>query len=89
LKPQREAPRIYRQLVAAALPRLRQHAPDSEVLVGETAPVGKPLTVPLKPNPTRACPCAGDGAASGVDLSLLPLPDEGDSASAAGDGLDV
>jgi hypothetical protein len=44
LKPQREAPRIYRQLVAAALPRIRQHAPDSEVLVGETAPVGKPGT---------------------------------------------
>ena len=44
LKPQREAPRIYRQLVAAALPRIREHAPDAEVLVGETAPVGKPGT---------------------------------------------
>ena len=30
LKPQREAPRIYRELVAAALPRIREHAPDAE-----------------------------------------------------------
>jgi hypothetical protein len=44
LKPQREAPRIYRSLVEAALPRIREHAPDAEVLVGETAPVGKPGT---------------------------------------------
>jgi hypothetical protein len=44
LKPQRESPRIYRELVAAALPRIREHAPDAEVLVGETAPVGKPGT---------------------------------------------
>ena len=44
LKPQREAPRIYRQLVAAALPRIREHASDAKVLVGETAPVGKPGT---------------------------------------------
>jgi hypothetical protein len=44
LKPQREAPRIYRELVAAALPRIREHAPDANVLVGETAPVGKPGT---------------------------------------------
>jgi len=44
LKPQREAPRIYRELVAAALPRIREHAPDAKVLVGETAPVGKPGT---------------------------------------------
>jgi hypothetical protein len=44
LKPQREAPRIYRALVNAALPRIREHAPDAGVLVGETAPVGKPGT---------------------------------------------
>jgi hypothetical protein len=44
LKPQREAPRIYRELVAAALPRIRKAAPDAKVLVGETAPVGKPGT---------------------------------------------
>jgi hypothetical protein len=44
LKPQREAPEIYRRLVAAALPRVRAAAPDAKVLVGETAPVGKPGT---------------------------------------------
>ena len=44
LKPQREAPRIYRELVAAAVPRIHEYAPDAEVLVGETAPVGKPGT---------------------------------------------
>ena len=44
LKPQREAPRIYRELVAAAVPRIHEHAPDAKVLVGETAPVGKPGT---------------------------------------------
>jgi hypothetical protein len=44
LKPQREAPRIYRELVAAAVPRIREHAPDAQVMVGETAPVGKPGT---------------------------------------------
>ncbi len=44
LKPQRESPRIYRQLVAAALPRIREHASDAQVMVGETAPVGKPGT---------------------------------------------
>ena len=44
LKPQREAPRIYRQLVAAAVPRIREHASEAKVLVGETAPVGKPGT---------------------------------------------
>ena len=44
LKPQREAPRIYRELVAAAVPRIREQAPDAEILVGETAPVGKPGT---------------------------------------------
>ena len=44
LKPQREAPRIYRALVDAAVPRIRDAAPDAKVLVGETAPVGKPGT---------------------------------------------
>jgi hypothetical protein len=44
LKPQRESPRIYRQLVAAAVPRIREHAGDAKVMVGETAPVGKPGT---------------------------------------------
>ena len=44
LKPQRESPRIYRELVAAALPRIREHASDAKVMVGETAPVGKPGT---------------------------------------------
>ncbi len=50
LKPQREAPRIYRELVAAALPRIRQHAPDSEVLVGETAPSGSPVRRSARPS---------------------------------------
>jgi hypothetical protein len=44
LKPQRASPRMYRELVAAALPRIREHASDASVLVGETAPVGKPGT---------------------------------------------
>jgi hypothetical protein len=44
LKPQRESPRLYRELVASALPRIRENAPDANVLVGETAPVGKPGT---------------------------------------------
>jgi hypothetical protein len=44
LKPQREAPRLYRALVDAALPRIRAAAPEVDVLVGETAPVGKPGT---------------------------------------------
>jgi len=44
LKPQREAPRIYRELVNAAIPRIREGAPDAKILVGETAPVGKPGT---------------------------------------------
>ena len=44
LKPQREAPRIYRELVNAAVPRIRAAAPDVKILVGETAPVGKPGT---------------------------------------------
>ena len=46
LKPNSESPRLYRALVAAAMPRLRDEAADgSKVLVGETAPVGRPGTV--------------------------------------------
>jgi hypothetical protein len=46
LKPSSESPRIYRALVTAAMPRLRaEAAEDSKVLVGETAPVGRPGTV--------------------------------------------
>ena len=44
LKPQREAPRMYREMVAAAVPRIHEQAPDADVFVGETAPVGKPGT---------------------------------------------
>ena len=42
LKPNLSSPAIYRKLVAAALPRIRAAAPDARVLVGETAPVGRP-----------------------------------------------
>ncbi len=66
LKPQREAPRIYRALVEAALPRIREAAPDAQVLVGETAPVGKPGTTigPAEFIEKWLCvkrPCAGAG----------------------------
>jgi hypothetical protein len=44
LKPQREAPAMYRRMVVAALPRIRDAAGGAKVLVGETAPVGKPGT---------------------------------------------
>jgi hypothetical protein len=43
LKPLSEAPSIYRQLVAAAIPAIRQNAArDAKVLVGETAPSARP-----------------------------------------------
>jgi hypothetical protein len=46
LKPNSESPRIYRELVRAALPKVRAEAPDdAKVLVGETAPVGRPGNV--------------------------------------------
>ena len=46
LKPGDEAPRVYRRMVAAALPALRAAAGENaKVLVGETAPVGRPGTV--------------------------------------------
>jgi hypothetical protein len=42
LKPQRDAPRLYRSLVDAAIPQIRASgAADASVLVGETAPVGR------------------------------------------------
>jgi hypothetical protein len=45
LKPNEDAPRLYRDLVAAALPALRGAAPDAKVLVGETAPIRRPGAV--------------------------------------------
>jgi hypothetical protein len=42
LKPLREAPTLYRHMVEAALPALREFAAgDAKVLVGETAPSGR------------------------------------------------
>ena len=46
LKPNEDSPRIYRELVAAALPALRQAASDGvQVLAGETAPIRRPGSV--------------------------------------------
>jgi hypothetical protein len=42
LKPTSEAPRIYRNLVDAAIPQIRANAvPGAKILVGELAPVGR------------------------------------------------
>jgi len=41
LKPTSDSPEVYRDLVTAALPRIRSNAsPDASVLIGETASVG-------------------------------------------------
>jgi Cellulase (glycosyl hydrolase family 5) len=46
LKPNGDAPRIYRQMVAVALPALRDAAgEDVHVLAGETAPIRRPGSV--------------------------------------------
>lgn len=46
LKPNEDAPRIYREMVAAALPALRGAAgDDARVLAGETAPIRRPGSV--------------------------------------------
>jgi hypothetical protein len=46
LKPNSDAPEVYRQLVEAAVPALRENgASDLNVLVGETAAVDRPGTV--------------------------------------------
>lgn len=46
LKPNEDAPRIYRRMVAAALPALRDAAgTGARVLVGETAPIRRPGSV--------------------------------------------
>jgi len=46
LKPNADAPRIYREMVSAALPALRDAAGgDVSVLVGETAPIRRPGSV--------------------------------------------
>jgi hypothetical protein len=43
LKPQRNAPRLYRDIVAAGLPAIRRNATrGANIFVGETAPVGRP-----------------------------------------------
>ena len=42
IKPTKEAPKIYRDLVNAAIPQIRANAvPDAKILVGELAPVGR------------------------------------------------
>ena len=42
IKPTKEAPKIYRDLVNAALPQIRSNAvSDAKILVGELAPVGR------------------------------------------------
>ena len=42
LKPTAEAPRIYRNMVDAAIPQIRSNAvPGAKILVGELAPVGR------------------------------------------------
>jgi hypothetical protein len=41
LKPLAEAPEIYRRLVEAAVPAVRENGNDAKVLVGETAPSAK------------------------------------------------
>jgi hypothetical protein len=46
LKPNDDAPRIYREMVVAALPALREAAgEDAKVLIGETAPIRRPGSV--------------------------------------------
>jgi hypothetical protein len=46
LKPNEKSPQIYRGLVAAAVERMRRDgARNAQVLVGETAPAGRPGTV--------------------------------------------
>jgi hypothetical protein len=45
-------------------------------------PVGKPLTVPFKPNPDRPCPAGNAGAEAEIEL----LDDE--SSGAGDDGLE-
>jgi hypothetical protein len=46
--------------------------------VRNTSPVGKPLTVPLKPNPERRSPCATSAGAGAVNPSLAALLDDGE-----------
>ena len=46
-------------------------------------PVGKPLTVPFKPNPNRPCPCPGN---AGAEAERELLDDE--SSGAGEDGLE-
>ena len=42
IKPTKEAPKIYRDLVNAAIPQIRSNSvPDAKILVGELAPVGR------------------------------------------------
>jgi hypothetical protein len=45
LKPARRAPDTYREMVARALPRIREANGDARVLAGETAAIGNPGTV--------------------------------------------
>jgi Cellulase (glycosyl hydrolase family 5) len=69
LKPNDEAPRIYRAMVAAALPALRDAASeDAAILVGETAPLRRPGTVLGPRDFLRRWLC--------LDDEFRPTPDE-------------
>jgi hypothetical protein len=69
LKPNEDAPRIYRRMVAAALPALRDAAGDGAgVLVGETAPLRRPGTVLGPRDFVRRWLC--------LDEDFRPTPDE-------------
>jgi hypothetical protein len=69
LKPNEDAPRLYREMVAAALPALRDAAGDgAQVLVGETAPIRRPGTVLGPRDFFQRWLCLDDG--------FRPAPDE-------------
>jgi cellulase (glycosyl hydrolase family 5) len=69
LKPNADAPRIYREMVAAALPALRDAAgDDANVLVGETAPIRVPGSVLGPRDFLQRFLC--------LDKDFLPTPDE-------------
>jgi hypothetical protein len=69
LKPNEDAPRIYRRMVAAALPALRDAAgADARVLVGETAPIRRPGSVLGPRDFLRRWLC--------LDDRFRPTPDE-------------
>ena len=69
LKPNEDAPRIYRRMVAAALPALRDAAgAGAQVLAGETAPIRRPGSVLGPRDFLRRWLC--------LDAGFHPTPDE-------------